>query len=202
MKSMYRVIIIFLIALTIVLGVWYFMSNKYSNVVEQSFEVASVIKPARPITQFELFDDSGKTFNKQSLHGHWTLLFFGYPGCPDICPQTLGIVRDAWNTYAPGKPAAHFVFASITPEPAESGNLKNFVQQFRPDFIGVSGTPDAMQQFSDQLGIYVQEQQDRIAHTTSLMLIDPKGRLAAVFSPPLNAQQLVSELNILTNRKS
>lgn len=202
MKPLYRTIVIFLIALAIVLGVWYFMTHKYSNVVEQPFEIASAIKPGRPLTPFELFDDSGKTFTQQSLHGHWTLVFFGYPGCPDICPQTLGVVRDAWNTYLPGQPPAHFIFASITPEPAESGNLKHFVQQFRPDFVGVSGTPDAMQQFSDQLGIYVQQQPDRIDHTTSMMLIDPKGRLTAVFSAPFTAEQLVKELNLLTNTKS
>jgi protein SCO1/2 len=197
-KTVRRNLFVALVALALFAGVWYFVTHKYVP-KQKPILIASRVQPARPLTAFNLYDDSGEPFTQQSLLGHWTLLFFGYPACPDICPQTLGLISDAWDEYT--SPPAKFVFASITPEPAETGNLKNFVKGFNPDFVGVSGTPAALQQLSAQLGIYVEQKPDRIDHTTSLMLIDPQGRLTAVITPPFTADQLVTDLNALTGRK-
>jgi protein SCO1/2 len=194
MANLRRNLFIFLCALGICLIAWYFVSKHYMQ-QPKATQIANIIQPGRPLTAFELYDDSGKPFTEKALKGHWTVMFFGYPACPDICPQTLTQVSEVWNAYK--NPPAHFVFASIVPEPPDSGNLKAFVQKFHPDFIGITGTPAAINQLSDQLGIYVKQQEDRIDHSSSLMVIDPHGRLVAVLSPPFNTEQLVQDLNAI-----
>ena len=37
-----------------------------------------------------LIDQNGKPFTKQFFQGKWTLVFFGFTYCPDICPATRG----------------------------------------------------------------------------------------------------------------
>ncbi len=46
---------------------------------------------ARPmeIDRFELIDQKNEVFNNKSLEGGWTVLFFGYTNCPDVCPTTI-----------------------------------------------------------------------------------------------------------------
>ena len=57
-----------------------------------------------------------------------------------------------------------------------------------------------MQYLYDQLGIYASEQDDGVIdHTSALMLIDPQGRLTAIFTPPFTAQELADDLNSITN---
>lgn len=171
---------------------------------EPATHVASIIRNTKPLTTFALTDTNNTPFTEHSLRGHWTLLFFGYTRCPDICPRTLAIVRDTWsqfNKYAP----ARFVFADISKDPASLRDLKQFVANYNQDFIGISGTPLEMHQLSDQLGIYAQEVlgQDavtaRIDHTAALMLIDPQARLRAVLTPPFNAADIKEDLEAIIN---
>ena len=41
------------------------------------------------LPQFKLLDHEGQEFNRMSFSGHWSLVFFGFSNCPDICPATL-----------------------------------------------------------------------------------------------------------------
>src|SRR3546814_9001838 len=48
---------------------------------------------ARPVADFELHDQHGERFDAKRLRGHWSLLYFGYLQCPDVCPTTLQSLR-------------------------------------------------------------------------------------------------------------
>src|SRR3954470_23170414 len=50
---------------------------------------AVLLHEAKPLPEFTLTDTSGNSFTRASLHGHWSLLYFGYTHCPDACPTTL-----------------------------------------------------------------------------------------------------------------
>jgi protein SCO1/2 len=43
----------------------------------------------RPLKAFHLVTHRGESFSVESLRGLWTMVFFGYTYCPDICPTTL-----------------------------------------------------------------------------------------------------------------
>jgi len=177
-------------------GAWYFISPLYKSPQTQ-LQSATIIKPNKNISNFNLQDYDGKTFNDQSLRGHWTLLFFGYVGCPDICPATLADVKQIWQMYNPKPVPLRFVFASIDPLPVDNTTLKSFLQNYDPSFIGISGAPTAMQKLSSQLGVYANVHDQIIDHTATLMLINPQGNLYAVFTPPFDTQKIFSDLQIL-----
>ncbi|HEY9033224.1 MAG TPA: SCO family protein, partial [Pseudomonadales bacterium] len=46
------------------------------------FDQPRIIKP------FSLLDHHGNAFTEQQLKGQWSLVFFGFTFCPDICPAT------------------------------------------------------------------------------------------------------------------
>ena len=51
----------------------------------------------REIAPFSLTDQSGNTFDNASLMGHWSMLFFGFTSCPDVCPVTLAALAQVEN---------------------------------------------------------------------------------------------------------
>ena len=43
----------------------------------------------RALGDFSLVDHNAEPFTHSALAGHWTLVFFGFTHCPDICPTTM-----------------------------------------------------------------------------------------------------------------
>lgn len=162
-------------------------------------KVATAFKATKPITKFNLVDTNGNPFTDKSLRGHWTLLFFGYPKCPDICPSTLNVLRESWSIFATNNISApvRFIFVDISSQPTEISLLRQFVQNYNQTFIGLSGERAQMQLLADQLGIYSNTVENKIDHSAALMLIDPLARLHAVFTPPFSANDIVHDLRIL-----
>jgi protein SCO1/2 len=198
MSVLRRSIIVLLCCACILLAVWYFMQTKY-NKPTPVVENATVMQPRKQLEAFNLFDADGNLFDLNSLRGHWNLVFFGYTTCPDICPQTLGTIRDTWSLYSPpSKPPVRFIFASITPITKGDTVLREFLSNYNPEFIGIGGSDNDIKQLSDQLGIYANQLPDKIDHTAALMLIDPQGRLTAVLTPPFYPAILAHDLNVLT----
>lgn len=180
-----RLTISIILSAVIIFGIWYFIAPLYKYAPPQT-AVATVLKPSTPLdTQF--------------LRGHWTMVFFGYMHCPKICPRTLGLVRDAWNMYPNNKAPAKFVFANLTD--TNNSDLQEFLQNYHADFRGITNDDPDMQYLYEKLNIFAEEQGTEINHTAALMLIDPRGRLRAVFTPPFTATQLVADLNVITNVK-
>ncbi len=180
-------------------AIYYFLAPHFQYQPPET-HIASAIRKPEALHNFILTDTNGNKFDQQSLRGKWTLVFFGYMRCPDICPRTLAILRETWQHYNKKRPApVRFVFAEISATPVSSSELKKFLENYNPSFMGVTGSSVEMRLFSDQLGIYSQQQEDRLDHTASLLLIDPHGRLTAIFSPPFSDLDLVHDLQILTH---
>ena len=60
-------------------------------------ESALYYQQPREVKSFELTDHNGQSFTKEQLTGKWSLVFFGYTSCPDVCPttlQNLGFIYD------------------------------------------------------------------------------------------------------------
>ncbi len=192
-----RTLIFVCLGVSLFLGVWYWLTPKLNHSVP-STAIATVIKPTKKLTSFNLIDQNGQQFTDKSLRGHWTLMFFGYTGCPDICPQMLGTIRDAWGMFHPQKIPARFAFINIEPAPIASEDLKQFVANYNENFIGLTGNKEEVTKLCSQLGVFSQQLSNRLEHTATLMLIDPQGSLAAIFTPPFTAQAISTDLELLT----
>jgi protein SCO1/2 len=151
----------------------------------------------RTLAEFHLQDLSGRDFSPDNLRGHATLLFFGFTNCPDVCPTTLATLAQI-QSRSP-LPGSQVVFVSIDPERDSAATLQVYLGAFSKDFVGLRGDQAALAPLLKSLSaIAVRENLPgggyTMDHSATLYLLDTRGRLVAVFSPPFAAAGLAADL--------
>jgi protein SCO1/2 len=163
-----------------------------------------VLPEPKVIADFALIDGQGQAFSLENLRGKWSLLFFGFTHCPDVCPSALydlNLISESLKNQG-GDAAEHqVVFISVDPERDTPEKLSQYVAYFNPDFIGVTGNQEQLKPLTMQLGIAYQFEEHEpgaerydVYHTASVMLINPRGQLHGVFPAPHNAEKMAGEL--------
>ena len=155
----------------------------------------------RPAPPLELTDQDGRPFALTSLLGRPVLVFFGYTSCPDVCPETVGIISQALAASPPG---ARAVFVSIDPERDDVTTMKAYLRFLSPAFTGLTGTPDQVRRNADAWSVrYAKEIDDAepggygMAHTSDIFLVDEAGELRTQFRYGTTAETIASTLTPL-----
>ncbi len=160
----------------------------------------------RPLGEFSFLTQHGETFGSAELHGKWSFVFFGYLGCPDVCPLSLLAMRDFRRALSELDPEAHdhqFIFVTVDPAHDTPARLGPYVEFFDPDIIGLGGSVAALESVAATLAVRYQEVHDEqgarrgIDHTSSLLVIDPDGRAVASFAPPHEPQRMAERFDLL-----
>lgn len=169
---------------------------------------ASVFPTPRILNDFEIETADGAPFTQEALKGQWTLLFFGFTNCPDICPDTLASLAQSMDSLRLMKRdnLPQVVFVSVDPERDQGDLLADYVAWFDESFLAVTGNDSALEQLTRQLGvIYVRDQADpdtgyyNVDHSAAVMIIDPDGRLFGRFGHPLNPEDVTADLFQITS---
>ncbi len=114
----------------------------------------TILPTARKIAVPALVKDNAQTFTLDDLTGHWSLLFFGYANCPDICPTTMGVAAQAKkNAEGNNHIFPQVIFVSVDPERDEIGMLGEYVRYFDKDFIGVTGDANLIKALTLQMSV-------------------------------------------------
>ena len=143
----------------------------------------------RALPDFTLTDHAGRAYTRRDLGQSWTLLFFGYTHCPDVCPVTLATMSASVDAVAAlGGETPQVVFVSVDPERDAPPHLRSYVSTFREDFLGVTGPHDQLRKLARALGVTYARAGDGpaylVEHSAALLLVGPGARLQAVFGPP------------------
>ncbi|MGB5474646.1 MAG: SCO family protein [Gammaproteobacteria bacterium] len=157
-------------------------------------ELQGVLRPEPvPLQAFELVDQYRQPFDLERLKGKWSLVFFGYTFCPDICPTTLstlsGVIKRL-QADPQGLAGTQVVFVTVDPRRDTPDVIESYLKYFNDTFQGVTGPQQDIDGLARQFGAgYVTEPetvvgQYLVSHTSSIFLVDPRGRLLAAFSPP------------------
>jgi protein SCO1/2 len=164
------------------------------------------IPPGRALPSFVLKDTNGHDFKPSDLIGHWTLLFFGYTQCHSICPAAMAelhkmntILHQSYQI----NPFPQVYMISLDPARDTVTSLGQYVHGFDKDFHGALGAEKMINTLSQQLGVVYDAQpkaDGQIDHSGSVTVINPQGEVAAFFTPPLNAQLMAQDLEILSHQ--
>jgi protein SCO1/2 len=175
---------------------------------------ATVLNPPRPVEQMKLIDQHGAPVTADSLAGRWTVLFFGFTHCPDVCPTTLarlgGVQRRLPDAI---RPKVRFMLVSVDPMRDTSQRLAEYVAQFGQDFVGATAPLGELAPLLKELGVsyaYTAQVPGKhagheahaghampaytVTHSETLYVLDPQARLYAVFTDPRDDYALQRDL--------
>ena len=170
----------------------------------------AIISPARKIAVPALLKGNGAAFTMDDLTGHWSLLFFGYMNCPDVCPVTMGSVAQAKKMAADiNHTFPQVVFVSVDPERDKVELLSDYVQYFDKDFIGVTGDKKLINALALQMSVaYMKMAAEKgsdgyvVDHSSSLLLLNPEGKLTAFFNPPHDPKTILKDFQTMVNKSN
>lgn len=155
-------------------------------------EVATVFAQSLPLPEFHLVDQTNRPFDStERLRGDFSLMFFGFTNCPDICPITLQVLAAARSQLMErGLATPQVVFVSVDPKRDNPEQISAYLGNFDPAFVGLTGEPEALDPLLDTLGLTTHIQQHpgqasyTVIHNPNVFVIGPQGELIAVFSGP------------------
>ena len=158
----------------------------------------------KEISSFVLIDQDEQQFGPEQLKGHWSLLFFGYTYCPDVCPVTLVQMNKAVKKLEPGILShLNVALVSVDPERDTPETLGKYVRAFNDSFTGVTGELDEVVKFATQLNIAfgkapVSEPGTyQVEHSGSIVVINPEGRYHGFLKPPHQVERMASVIGAL-----
>ena len=155
------------------------------------FKKAILLPSPKPLIDADFIDHNGNEFGVEQFKGKWSILFFGFTNCPDVCPTTMQTLKQVkakvkqagmWHNY-------RVVMVSVDPERDTTERLANYVPYFDPEFVGISGSVEATTSFAKNVGILFFKG-DKAAnggydvdHGAALILVNPEGEYAGVIPP-------------------
>jgi protein SCO1 len=132
--------------------------------------------------EFTLTSHNGEKVKLSDFKGKAVLIFFGYTKCPDICPVTMGTLKNVTDILGEDSANVQVLFITIDPERDDQEKLSSYVPYFSESFIGLTGTPEEIDKVADDYNaFYMKEEVESEAgylmgHASSVYLINPKGR--------------------------
>ena len=201
-----RNIIFILLVLFSITGIFtYFQSLPSLLEKKPSLITGKILVRPMEIDNFELIDQNNEAFNKKSLEGGWTVLFFGYTNCPDVCPTTIYKLAEIKNGIKEDLPSANFntVLVTLDPDRDSSERLDEYIGYFDETMLGVTGTYENIQSFTSSLSVFYQrinkEEGYDFNHTASIFVFDKDGSLFATMSPANTVEEVESDFFTILN---
>ena len=123
-------------------------------------------------------DDRGETFDLAAHRGGVTLVYFGYMSCPDVCPTTLSEIAAVWPYLGEDRDRISEVFVTLDPARDTAAALGDYLANFEPKPLGLTGTPAAIATAAHDWRITwrMAEGGRFIDHTSVVTVVGPDGR--------------------------
>ena len=147
---------------------------------------------------FKLPDPGGRTITEKSFPGRWSLMFFGFTHCPDVCPTTLTKVTTLLGTL--GEQAKHVqpLFITLDPERDTREILADYTDHFDERILGLTGTPEQIESISAAYHVYSRKvplgDSYTLDHSAVMYLIGPDGQLVSHFTQQMDADAMARDI--------
>ena len=190
-------------AAAILAGVW---TGQFEGAPKTAAESTSALIGG----PFTLTDHRGNEVTEAALLGHYSLIFFGYTDCPDVCPLTLQNISAALDEL--GRRADDLLPLFITVDPARDTPevLATYVSHFHPQLVALTGTPEQIAAAASAYRIFFAPVDPVIAaagaaaddldlahlleHTSVVYIMGPHGKYVTHFSHATPVDEMVQRL--------
>ena len=149
---------------------------------------------------FTMTDQDGRQVTEQMLEGRWSLVFFGFTYCPDVCPTTMQVLGAAQQQLGPKADKFQVVFISVDPERDTPEQIKTYLSNevFPKGTIGLTGTPEQVAAAAKAYRVYYKKNGEGsdylIDHSTPAYLMNPKGQFDRVLPYGISPEETTRQI--------
>lgn len=185
--------------ITVIVGGFVYVMSKPRLMTDAALRAQGLFlfERARDIGDFALLDDTGKPFVPAELKQHWTLLYFGFTYCPDVCPTTLALLNQFYKKLPPELvDNTQIAMVSVDPGRDTPAKLHDYVGYFNPKFRGVTGDFLALQSFATALNSPFTKvpgggDSYQVEHSGNIVLLNADGHYIGFFKSPQSLESLL-----------
>ncbi len=188
---------------------------------EELRELGAVVYEEPVVLQpFSLTDQRGQVFSQKNLTGGWSLVFFGFTSCPDICPLTLAELSQFYKNLPVDILAkTNVIMVSVDPDRDTTEKMAEYMGSFHADFIGLNGPYADVAALAKQLfiahspppsqassqnahaghSVEASAEQDYVIdHSGNILIINPEGRYHGFFDAAIQDRELTQAYEAIT----
>ena len=154
-------------------------------------QTATVLPAPRPLANVRFVDKTGSETELAAFKGNFTLLFFGFTNCPDVCPLTLALLAQVRADIASRAPrfTPRVLFVSVDPNRDTPQRIAGYLNGFDPEFAGVTAADDELAPLLKQLGVAVEKHEHggenyNVVHNSAIYVLDENADWIAVSTAP------------------
>ncbi len=154
--------------------------------------------------EFEMQSTLGKAVGPKDFEGKLQLIYFGYTSCPDICPTTLTVIKQALEELDPSGEQIQVLLITVDPERDSLEKLKIYLEFFNPGFVGLHAPLEDVQKIAKQFGaFFIKDEVNQsavgylVTHTGYTYLLDRKSRVRKMFSSKVDVPEMIETVNLL-----
>lgn len=152
---------------------------------------------------FEMLNQNGEKVDEKILLGKYSLIFFGFTYCPDICPTELQTSLEAQGTLSKEQAAKlQIMFVSIDPARDTPEVIKKYLTQIGDGLVGLTGSKEQVAKIAKAYKVYYAKAADAAAdekdylmdHSGFLYFMGPDGKFIKAFAAGIDAETLAAAL--------
>jgi len=211
-----NLIIVVILLAAGVLGFWasqkHFGENSDKVNKEKTVDYQSLLvyPSQKGFSGFKLIDKNKKDLIVDDFANHWTLMFFGYTSCPDVCPNTLSELQKTFKILQNNKlkQMPKVLFVSVDAQRDKPEVLNDYINFFNPEFNAATGDEANMLALTSQIGaaFHIAKHEPNaknyeVDHTAAIFLVNPEKNLYGLFRSPHQAKTMAADLTALIGQK-
>jgi len=201
-------ILVAIVTLIMGLTVYRVLSGNNQGAQVGMIDAGIILLPqSRTVPDMAMTNQDGQAVSLSDLKGKWTLLFFGYTFCPDICPTTLAQLRQI-KSELPKEAVSNLrvVLVSVDPNRDTPQQLKQYLGYFDKDFVGLSAPVEQIQKLANAVSIpFIPADTSKpnytVDHSGNLVILGPDGTQRGFIRAPMSNPKLVAQLPNLLGRQ-
>ncbi|KAK7061231.1 hypothetical protein R3P38DRAFT_2677057 [Favolaschia claudopus] len=186
------------------IGLLFYFRHEKAKVLEQQEQERASKAYGRPSVggPFSLTTHTGEPYTEQNLLGKWSMVYFGFTNCPDICPAELdkmGLVLEAAEKEH-GK-IFNPVFVSVDPARDSPSRIAVYLKDFHPAFTGIVGSYQSVKAMCKAYRVYFStppnakpEDDYLVDHSIFVYFMDPKGQFLEAFGQTVTVEEMLEKI--------
>ncbi len=149
--------------------------------------------------KFQLIDANENKVDESILQGYFSLVYFGFTSCPAVCPTTLGNITNALDKIGNLSDDVRPIFISIDPNHDNPSVMREYISNFHPSFMALTGTEAQTKQAANAFKVYYEAgklltKNGNINHSDFIYLMDKTGKYITHFTQEDSAEKMAAEL--------